>query len=157
MSFYSFTANDIYGNPVEMSKYKDQLVLVVNTATKCGFANQFAGLQKLYETYKDEGFVVLGFPSNQFMNQEPLDEKAIQETCSLNYGVSFPLFEKIDVKGKNAHPLYQWLVNQKKGLLGKSIKWNFTKFLIDRNGNVIDRFGPKDPPEAFEDIVKVSL
>ncbi len=157
MSFYAFEANDIYGNPVSMSTYKDKVVLVVNTATKCGFAGQFDGLQKLYDAYKDQGFIVLGFPSNQFMNQEPLDEKAIQATCSLNFGVNFPLFSKIDVKGKNAHPLYQWLVKQKKGLLGSSIKWNFTKFLIDREGHVVERFGPKETPQSFEAKIQESL
>ncbi len=114
MAFYSLEANDIFGNTVSMSTFKDQIVLIVNTATKCGYAPQFKGLQTLYERYKDEGLVILGFPSNQFMNQEPLNEKEIQETCSLNYGVSFPLFEKINVKGKNIHPVFKWLTDQKK-------------------------------------------
>ncbi len=157
MAFYSLEANDIFGNTVSMSTFKDQIVLIVNTATKCGYAPQFKGLQTLYERYKDEGLVILGFPSNQFMNQEPLNEKEIQETCSLNYGVSFPLFEKINVKGKNIHPVFKWLTDQKKGTLGKSIKWNFTKFLLDRKGHVVERFGPKDTPESFEDVIQALL
>ena len=157
MAFYSLEANDIFGNTVSMSTFKDQIVLIVNTATKCGYAPQFKGLQTLYERYKDEGLVILGFPSNQFMNQEPLNEKEIRETCSLNYGVSFPLFEKINVKGKNIHPVFKWLTDQKKGTLGKSIKWNFTKFLLDRKGHVVERFGPKDTPESFEDVIQALL
>ena len=157
MSIYDLTANTIEGETISMSKYKDYVILVVNTATKCGYATQFEGLQTLYHRYKDQNFVVLGFPSNQFMNQEPLDEAAIKETCSLNYGVSFPLFEKIEVKGKNIHPIFKFLTNQKSGILGKSIKWNFTKFLIDRKGHVVNRFSPKEEPESFDDVIQALL
>ena len=134
-----------------------EVVLIVNTATKCGLKNQFSSLETLYQKYKDDGFVVLGFPSNQFLNQEPGTDEEVNQACQLNFGVTFPLFSKINVNGKDAHPLFKYLTKQQSGILGGAIKWNFTKFLIDRDGNVIDRFAPKTEPEAFEDEIKKLL
>jgi len=133
-------------------------MLIVNTATKCGFAPQFKGLQKLHDTYKDQGFTVLGFPSGQFANQELGTAAEVAQACKLNFGVSFPLFSKIDVNGKNAHPLFKHLTKEAPGLLGsKSIKWNVTKFLVDRDGKVVKRFAPTDEPASIEGEIRKLL
>jgi glutathione peroxidase len=152
--FYSFTAKDIKGREVSMNDFKGKTVLVVNTASKCGFANQFDGLEALYEKYKDKGLVILGFPCNQFANQEPGDEQSIEKACTLNYGISFPMFQKVDVNGENAHPLYKHLKKELPGLLGGKVKWNFTKFLIDGDGQPIKRFSPQYKPEKLEPYIK---
>ena len=132
--------------------YKGKVLLIVNTASKCGFTHQYGDLQSLYAKYKDDGFVVLGFPCNQFMAQEPGDNMEIDSYCRMNYGVDFPLFAKIDVKGESAHPLFRYLANEAPGVLGsKGIKWNFTKFLIDREGKPVKRFSPKTKPKEMEE------
>lgn len=156
-SFYDFEAHTLQGKPVKMSDFNGKTVLVVNTATKCGLAPQFDGLEKLYQTYKDKDFVVLGFPSNQFANQEPGDAQNIEETCKINFGVTFPLFEKIDVNGKNAHPIFKYLKKQLGGIFGSRIKWNFTKFLIDKNGKPVKRFAPTTKPEKIEKYLQTQL
>ena len=156
MNFYDFKANNIDGKEVCMSDYKGKIVLVVNTASKCGFTPQLNDLENLYKEYKDLGLEILGFPCNQFLNQEPGDNKEVKNFCQINYGVSFNMFEKINVNGSNAHPLYKYLKDQDKGLLTKDIKWNFTKFLIDRNGNVLKRYSPTTSPlKIKEDIKKI--
>ncbi|UII54540.1 glutathione peroxidase [Cytobacillus spongiae] len=158
MSIYQFEADKVNGEKVSLQDYEGKVLLIVNTASKCGFTPQYKGLQELYETYKDQGFEVLGFPSNQFMNQEPGTEAEIQEFCQLNFGVSFPLFAKVDVNGKDAHPLYNYLTVEAPGMLGvKAVKWNFTKFLIDRNGKVIKRFSPNTKPEELKDDIEKLL
>ena len=139
-----------------MDAYKGNVVLIVNTASKCGFTPQFEGLEHLYRTYKEEGLEILGFPCNQFAKQDSGSNEEIHQFCQLNYGVSFTMFEKIDVNGKETHPLYQFLKSQKCGMFGSKIKWNFTKFLVDRNGNVVKRYAPTVKPEKIEaDIVKL--
>ena len=148
--FYQFTAKSLNGKEVKMDAYKGKTILVVNTASKCGLTPQFEGLEKLNQKYKDKGLVILGFPCNQFLNQEPGDEKSISEGCLLNYGVSFPMFSKIEVNGKNTHPIYKYLKGELSGLFGSKIKWNFTKFLIDSNGNPIKRFSPTTVPEKID-------
>jgi glutathione peroxidase len=149
-SIYDFSTTSLQGQPLELSSFKDKVVLIVNTASKCGFTTQYTGLQKLYDSFAAKGLVVLGFPCNQFGAQEPGSTEDIQSFCQVNYGVSFPLSEKIDVNGSNAHPLYKYLTAAKPGLLGlKDIKWNFTKFLVDRQGNVVKRYAPTDTPEAI--------
>ncbi len=158
MSVYEFRAKTITGEEKPLSEYSGKVLLIVNTASKCGFTPQYKGLQQLYEKYKDEGFVVLGFPSNQFGSQEPGNEAEISEFCELNYGVTFPMFAKIDVKGGGAHPLFRYLSKSAPGVLGTtSIKWNFTKFLIDRNGRVVRRFAPTDTPEKLETPIRELL
>ncbi|WP_100406341.1 glutathione peroxidase [Bacillus solitudinis] len=157
MSVHEYTVRTPNGEEVSLSDYKGQALLIVNTATKCGLTPQFQGLETLYQTYKDEGFVVLGFPCNQFMNQEPLGNEEMIKTCKLNYGVTFPLFEKVLVNGTNAHPLYQYLKKEQKGILSNKIKWNFTKFLVDRNGQVTERYGPNVEPGKIEDDIKEVL
>ncbi|MFD2332213.1 glutathione peroxidase [Cohnella sp. GCM10020058] len=155
MSIYDIEVSDARGTVHPLSEYKGQVLLIVNTATKCGFAPQFKGLQKLYDKYKDAGFAVLGFPSNQFANQEPLEDEAIAQACELNHGVNFPLYAKIDVKGNDAHPLFKHLTREAPGLLGtRKIKWNFTKFLIGRDGKVIKRYAPTDTPEKIEGRIR---
>jgi glutathione peroxidase len=149
-SIYDFSALSLNGKEVSLSDFKGKTLLIVNTASKCGFTPQFEGLEDIYKKYQESGFVVLGFPSNQFANQEPGDEKSIAEGCVLNYGVSFPMFSKIDVNGPNTHPLYTYLKNELHGLSGKNIKWNFTKFLIDSDGNPLKRFSPSTTPEKIE-------
>lgn len=148
--FYNFKANSLQGKEIKMDAYKGKTILVVNTASKCGLTPQFEGLEDLYKKYSDNDFIILGFPSNQFANQEPGDEKSIAEGCVLNYGVTFPMFEKIDVNGKNAHPIYKYLKKELKGTFGSKIKWNFTKFLIDENGKPVKRFGPSTKPEKID-------
>ncbi|MDP8223195.1 MAG: glutathione peroxidase [Candidatus Lernaella stagnicola] len=154
---YDFHAQTLDGNDASLAEYKGKVLLIVNTASKCGFTPQYEGLEKLYETYKDRGFAVLGFPCNQFRNQEPGSAAEIKKFCKLNYGVTFPMFGKIDVNGKNTHPLYVFLKNAQPGLLGsEGIKWNFTKFLVDRNGNPVQRFSPRtEPSELTDDIEKL--
>ena len=157
MSIYEFNVQTIDHKEQSLADFKGKVILIVNTATKCGLKNQFSSLETLYQKYKDDGFVVLGFPSNQFLNQEPGTDEEVNQACQLNFGVTFPLFSKINVNGKDAHPLFKYLTKQQSGILGGAIKWNFTKFLIDRDGNVIDRFAPKTEPEAFEDEIKKVL
>lgn len=148
--FYEYKAVSLRGEEMSMDKYKDKVVLVVNTASKCGFTPQYEGLEKLYEKYKDKGLEILGFPCNQFGSQEPGTEKEIEEGCLVNYGVTFQMFSKINVKGENAHPLFKYLKNELKGIIGGEIKWNFTKFLIDKNGRPIKRYAPVTKPESLE-------
>lgn len=156
MSIYDIEVNTIRGEQQTLSPYKDQVMLIVNTATKCGFAPQFKGLQKLHDTYGDQGFAVLGFPSAQFMNQELEHNEDIAEACELNFGVSFPLYARVDVNGGDAHPLFKYLSSEARGVLGsKAIKWNFTKFLVNREGKVLKRFGPNDTPEQIESEISV--
>ncbi|CAI6056759.1 glutathione peroxidase [Cohnella sp. JJ-181] len=158
MSIYDIQVADARGTVHPLSEYEGQVLLIVNTATKCGFAPQFKGLQKLYDKYKDQGFAVLGFPSNQFANQEPLEGEAIAEACELNHGVNFPLYAKVDVKGESAHPLFKHLTREAPGLLGtRKIKWNFTKFLVGRDGKVIKRYAPTDTPEKIEGRIREVL
>lgn len=147
---YDFSARDIDGNEQPLSKFRGDALLVVNVASKCGFTQQYKGLEELQRKYHDKGFDVLGFPCDQFGHQEPGDEAEIKNFCSLTYDVSFPMFAKVAVNGDAAHPLYKWLKKEKSGLLGiGAIKWNFTKFLIDREGNVIKRYAPTDSPESI--------
>lgn len=150
MGFYDILVKDKTGGDVSLSSYKGKVLLVVNTATGCGFTPQYEGLQKLYDAYKDKGFEILDFPCNQFAGQAPGTIEEIQSFCTLNYGTTFPRFAKIDVNGKNASPLFSYLKKQKKSALGSSIKWNFTKFLIDREGNVVNRYAPADTPASIE-------
>lgn len=156
MNFHYFSAKKINGQEIQMSSYKGKVVLVVNTATKCGLAPQLKGLEKLHKDLEDKGLVVLGFPCNQFANQEKGSNEEINEVCQINYGVTFTMFEKIEVNGDNAHPIYKYLKNEAKGLLGSKIKWNFTKFLIDKEGNVVKRYAPTSSPDSIRsDIEKI--
>ncbi len=156
MNFYSFSARDINGQEVSTKEYKGKVVLVVNTASKCGLTPQFKDLEALYQEYKDRGFDVLGFPCDQFAHQDPGNNEEINQFCQLNYGVTFTMFEKIDVNGKGTHPLYAYLKDKAKGVLSRKIKWNFTKFLIDANGNVIKRYAPiVSPLKIRKDIEKL--
>lgn len=156
MEFYDLSAIKMNGQNVSMEEYKGKVLLIVNTASKCGFTPQLAGLEELYKEYKDRGFEVLGFPCNQFANQDPGTNKEISEFCLLNYGVSFSMFEKIDVNGENTHPIYKYLKKEAKGVMGEKIKWNFTKFLVDSKGNVIKRYGSMIKPEKIKsDIEKL--
>ncbi|OEH91298.1 glutathione peroxidase [Bacillus solimangrovi] len=154
---YDFEVTTITGKQQSLSDYRGNVILIVNTASKCGFTPQFEGLQKLYDQYKDEGFTVLGFPSDQFMNQEFAEDDQIEEFCKLNYGVDFPMFSKTIVKGKNAHPLFKYLINEKNGLLTSEIKWNFSKFLINRDGVVEERYAPATNPDKLEDDIRKLL
>lgn len=155
---YDFSAKSIDGAEQSLSEFKGKVLLVVNTASKCGFTPQYAGLETLWNKYEDQGLVIMGFPCDQFGHQEPGDEAEIKNFCSLSYDVSFPLFAKIEVNGAGAHPLYQWLKKEKSGLLGiGAIKWNFTKFLIDRQGRVIKRYAPTDKPESIEKDIVAAL
>lgn len=157
MSIHQFKANLSNGEVISLETYKGQVVVIVNTATKCGLAPQYEGLQKIHDTYGDKGVAVLGFPCNQFMNQEPGTDEEIAQTCALSHSVTFPLFQKVDVNGENAHPLYKYLQTKAPGLLGsKSIKWNFTKFLINQNGEIVKRYSPTTKPEdMIKDIEKL--
>ena len=155
-SIYQFTANSISGVEKQLSDYKDKVVLIVNTASNCGFTPQYEGLEKLHKKLNANGLEILGFPCNQFGGQEPGSDKDIQEGCLINYGVSFQMFSKVDVNGKNEDPIFTYLKNQKGGFLSKKIKWNFTKFLVDRNGTVVKRYPSLTKPEAIEkDIQKL--
>lgn len=154
--FYDLSATSLQGQEVPMEQYKGKVVLVVNTASKCGFTPQYEGLEEIYKKYKDQGLVILGFPCNQFGNQEPGDKKEIEEGCLINYGVSFPMFAKVDVNGNNAHPLFHYLKSELGGLLGSRVKWNFTKFLIDADGKPYKRYAPITKPEKLvPDIEKL--
>ena len=157
MSIYDFNVKTIDGQEISMSKYKGKVLLIVNVASKCGFTSQYEGLEKLFEKYKNEDFMILGFPSNQFANQEPESNDKIKEFCSLTYDVKFDMFSKVDVNGENEAPIYKFLKSNQKGILGsENIKWNFTKFLVDKNGNIVDRFASTTSPEAIEkDIIKL--
>ena len=153
-----FTVRAADGSAVSLSAYAGQVVLVVNTASKCGFTPQYAGLEDLWRRHRDEGLVVLGFPCNQFANQEPGDAEEIASFCSLTYDVTFPVLARIDVKGPGADPLFQWLSDQQRGLLGtRAIKWNFTKFLVGRDGRVLKRYAPTVPPEALDADIRAAL
>ncbi len=157
MNIYDFKVTDNSGKEVSLSDYKGYVLLIVNTASKCGFTPQYEGLQKLYEEYKDKKFSILAFPCNQFANQEPGSDEEIKTFCTINYGVTFPLFKKIDVNGDNTAPLYVYLKQAAPGVLGKTIKWNFTKFLIDSDGNVVERFAPKTEPKEIEGKIQELL
>lgn len=155
-TIYDFSAKDLSGNNVDFSDFKDKVLLIVNTASKCGFTPQFEGLEKLHQQYKDQGLVIIGFPCNQFGSQDPGSNDEIGAFCQKNYGVDFLMMEKIDVNGNNEHPLYTWLKKQEGGFLTDGIKWNFTKFLVNRQGEVVERYAPTTKPESIEsDIVKL--
>jgi len=154
-TFHDLSANTPQGKAIPMSTFKGKVVLVVNTATQCGLAPQFEGLEALHQRYKDRGLVVLGFPCNQFMGQEPETNDTVEETCKVNHGVTFQLFEKCDINGKDTHPVFRYLKSQLGGLFGSRIKWNFTKFVIDKDGRPRKRYAPTTKPEAIEpDILK---
>ena len=157
MSIYDFNVKTIDGQEISMSKYKGKVLLIVNVASRCGFTSQYEGLEKLFEKYKNEDFMVLGFPSNQFANQEPESNDKIKEFCSLTYDVKFDMFAKVDVNGENEAPIYKFLKSNQKGILGtENIKWNFTKFLVDKEGNILDRYASTTTPESIEkDIIKL--
>jgi len=152
-----FTANTLTGEEQPLSAYGGKVVLVVNTASECGFTPQYQGLQELHTRYAGDGFAVLGFPCNQFGGQEPGDAEEIGAFCEKNYGVTFPLFEKVDVNGDDAHPLFRWLREEKSGLMGSAIKWNFTKFLIGRDGTVLKRYGSTTTPQKIADDIEKAL
>ena len=155
---YDFSAQRLNGDQQSLEAYRDKVLLIVNTASECGFTPHYAGLEELYRSFRDRGFVVLGFPCNQFGGQEPGDAEAIAQFCQTRFDVSFPLFAKIDVNGDNAHPLYAWLKHEAAGLLGtEAIKWNFTKFLIDRQGKVVHRYAPATRPEELVEAVEALL
>ena len=157
-SMHDFEATDITGTPLRLSGLAGKLVLIVNTASQCGFTPQFGGLEALWQSYRDRGLVVLGFPSNQFGQQEPGDNAQIASFCQLNYGVSFPMMAKVEVNGAAAHPLYRWLKKEAPGLLGsQAIKWNFTKFLVGRDGQVIRRYAPQDAPAKLAADIEAAL
>ena len=155
--FHQLTATSLHGQPICMADYAGKLVLVVNTASHCGFTPQYAGLETLYKKYATQGLVVLGFPCNQFGKQEPGGADEIAQTCHINYGVSFPMFEKIEVNGSAAHPVFRYLKEQLPGVLGGRIKWNFTKFLIGRDGKLLKRFAPYATPEKMEAVILAAL
>ncbi|WP_433751142.1 glutathione peroxidase [Falsibacillus pallidus] len=157
LELYTYSALKPDGETVSLENYKGKVLLIVNTASKCGFTPQFDGLQQLYEKYQKDGFEILGFPSDQFMNQEFENNDEIMEFCKVNFGVTFPMFSKTDVKGQDAHPLFKFLTKEKKGIMGSEVKWNFTKFLIDREGQVIDRYAPQTKPEKIENDIKKLL
>jgi len=157
-SLPDITAQDITGKPVRLGDHAGQVLLIVNTASACGFTPQFAGLEKLWAAYRDRGLVVLGFPSNEFGGQDPGSNDQIASFCQLNYGVSFPMMAKVKVNGAEAHPLFAWLKDEAPGLLGsKGIKWNFTKFLVGRDGRVIKRYAPQDAPEKLASDIEAAL
>lgn len=157
-SIYDFQATSITGRPVKLADHRGQVMLIVNTASACGFTPQFAGLEALWKTYQDRGLVVLGFPSNEFGAQDPGSNDEIASFCQLNYGVSFPMMAKVEVNGGDAHPLWRWLKAQKPGLLGmEAVKWNFTKFLIGRDGRVIERYAPTATPESLARDIEAAL
>ncbi|RLL43661.1 glutathione peroxidase [Oceanobacillus piezotolerans] len=149
-TIYDFTVKTPHGEEKSLEDYKGKALIIVNTASKCGFTPQFEGLQELYDQYKSQGLEILGFPCDQFNNQEFDNMEETLEFCQVNYGVTFPMFAKIDVNGDQAHPLFVFLKDRKKGILAKAIKWNFTKFLVDREGNVVERYAPTDEPQKIE-------
>ncbi len=155
--FYTISATTLQGKEVSMAAYEGKVVLIVNTASKCGFTPQYEGLEELYRKHKDEGLVILGFPCNQFGQQEPGGKQEIAEGCLINYGVSFPMFDKIDVNGDTAHPLFKYLKSELGGILGSRIKWNFTKFLIDATGKPVKRYAPITKPEKLEPQIEKLL
>ena len=157
MSIYDYTVTDNKGNKVSLSEYKGKVLLIVNTATGCGFTPQYKGLEKLYETYNKDGLEILDFPCNQFAGQAPGSDSEIEEFCALHYNTTFKRFAKIKVNGKEEDPLYTYLKSQKKTMLGERIKWNFTKFLVDKEGNVVNRYAPTDTPEKIEKDIKKLL
>jgi glutathione peroxidase len=158
MNVFDFRATLLDGAPLDLARYRGKVLLIVNTASECGFTPQFAGLEALYRQFHARGFEVLGFPCNQFRGQEPLDEAAIGAFCERNYGVSFPMFAKVDVNGAQAHPLFQHLKNEAPGVLGtQRIKWNFTKFLVNRDGTVVKRYAPRTRPEAMAGDIEQGL
>jgi glutathione peroxidase len=156
-AFYDFSATDLAGEPVPFSRYRGRVVLVVNTASHCGLTPQFRGLEELYQLHRETGLVVLGFPCNQFANQEPGDATSIGKTCSLDYGVTFPMFAKVDVKGPHAHPLFPWLTSRLPGWFGRDIKWNFTKFLLGRDGTPLQRYAPLTRPSRLRADVHAAV
>jgi glutathione peroxidase len=156
-TIHDFSATTIDGVEQQLADYKGKVVLVVNTASQCGFTPQYGGLEKLYEQYAERGLVVLGFPCDQFGHQEPGTEDEIASFCETSFGVTFPMYSKVEVNGKDAHPLYQWLKTEKKGVLGGAIKWNFTKFLVDPEGNVVQRYGSATKPEDIADDIEALL
>ena len=157
-SIYDFEAVSIEGKPAHLGTQRGKVILIVNTASACGFTPQFAGLEKLWETYRDKGLVVLGFPSNEFGGQDPGSDGEIASFCELNYGVSFPMMSKVKVNGADAHPLWKWLTAEAPGILGsKSVKWNFTKFLVGRDGKVLKRYAPTDKPESITADIEAAL
>lgn len=157
MSIYSYSAQTINGENKPLADYAGKVMLIVNTASKCGFTKQFEGLQELYEQYKNQGLVILGFPCNQFGSQDPGTNTEIDSFCQENFGVSFPMFSKINVKGENAHPLFTYLTKEAKGILTHTIKWNFTKFLINKQGDVIHRFAPQTKPKNIKKEIEKAL
>lgn len=157
MNFYELSAKDINGQEVGMEEFKGKVLLIVNTASKCGLTSQITELEEIYKEYKDRGFEVLGFPCNQFANQDPESNKEISNFCLINYGVTFKMFEKIDVNGEKAHPIYKFLKSNAKGILTNDIKWNFTKFLIDKEGNVVERFAPTTKPSKIKNNIEKLL
>lgn len=157
MNIYDFKVKDSKGKEVSLSEYKGKVLLIVNTATGCGLTPQYEGLENLYKEFHNEGFEILDFPCNQFLKQAPGSDEEISKFCSLNYNTTFPRFKKVDVNGKNASPLFKWLKEQKGGFFNKSIKWNFTKFLISREGKVVERFSPITSPLKLEDKIKKLL
>ncbi|MBE5968982.1 MAG: glutathione peroxidase [Lachnospiraceae bacterium] len=154
MSIYDYTVRDAEGNMIELSQYKGKVLLIVNTATGCGFTPQYQGLQDIYEKYKEKGFEILDFPCNQFGHQAPGTNEEIHDFCQSRFGITFKQFDKIDVNGENESPLYTYLKSQKGGMMGSKIKWNFTKFLVDKDGNVVERFGSTTTPEKIEKTLK---
>ena len=157
MEIYDCKVTDNKGEEVSLSKYKGKVLLIVNTATGCGFTPQYKGLEELYKKYKDKGLEILDFPCNQFGHQAPGTDQEIDSFCTLKYDTTFPRFRKIDVNGENASPLYKWLKKEKGGIFGNSIKWNFTKFLVDRNGKVVERYSPTVSPSKIENKIKELL
>jgi len=157
MSIYSFTAKSITGEDIPLSRYKGKVLLIVNTASRCGFTPQYRELQTLYDKYQSAGLEILAFPCNQFMNQEPGTDQQIQSFCETQYGITFPLFSKVEVKGENAHPLFQYLTKEAPGIVNEQIKWNFTKFLVNRKGEVVGRYAPTTSPMKIEQEIQTLL
>lgn len=155
--FHQLHAESLGGQPVDLAQYQDKVVLVVNTASLCGFTPQYTGLETLYQKYKDQGLVILGFPCNQFGKQEPGGAEQIAQTCQINYGVTFPMFAKVEVNGPQTHPVFQWLKSKLPGWFGAKVRWNFTKFLVGRDGQPIKRFAPVTKPERIESAVRRAL
>lgn len=157
MTIYEYSAKTLMGQEKSLKDYEGKVVLIVNTASECGFTPQFEGLQELYDEHNERGLEILGFPCNQFNNQDPGSNEVISDFCQRNYGVTFQMFSKVDVKGNDAHPLFKYLTKEAPGMLTKQIKWNFTKFLVDKNGEVIDRFAPQTKPESIKDDIEQAL